>query len=82
MAITVSILQKKTFLRSVDPLQPSNFHFDLSLKLSQVEVHHFSGEMQFKLKRSQGRFAPPHTSKSSHALNEGSWDNDALKEFT
>jgi polyisoprenoid-binding protein YceI len=47
MAITVSILQKK-FLRSVNPKQPkiSNFHFDLSLKLSQGEVQDFSGELQ------------------------------------
>jgi hypothetical protein len=43
---TVSILQKKTFLRSVDPKQPSNFHFDPSMKLSQGEVHDFSGEVQ------------------------------------
>jgi hypothetical protein len=43
---------RKTFLRSVDPKQPkmSNFHFDLSLKLSQGEVHDFSGEVQ-KLSR-------------------------------
>jgi hypothetical protein len=38
--------RKKTFLQSVDPKQPSNFHFDLSLKLSQGEVHDFSGEVQ------------------------------------
>jgi hypothetical protein len=38
----------KTFLRSVDPKQPkmSNFHFDLSLKLSQGEVHDVSGVVQ------------------------------------
>jgi hypothetical protein len=35
-----------TILRNVDPKQPSNFHFDLSLKLSQGEVHDFSGEVQ------------------------------------
>jgi hypothetical protein len=38
-------------LQSVDPRQPknakiSNFHFDLSLKLSQGEVHDISGEVQ------------------------------------
>jgi hypothetical protein len=59
---------RKTFLRSLDPKQPktSNFHFDLSLKLSQGEVHDFSREVQKILrggaKRSQGRCAPPHTS--------------------
>ena len=37
---------EKTFLQSADPKQPSNFHFDLSLKLSQGEVHDFSGEVQ------------------------------------
>jgi hypothetical protein len=37
---------EKTFLRSVDPKQPSNFHFDPSMKLSQGEVHDFSGEVQ------------------------------------
>jgi hypothetical protein len=43
---------EKTFLRSVDhfngvdPKQPSNFHFDLSLILSQGEIHDFSGEVQ------------------------------------
>jgi hypothetical protein len=51
----------------------SNFHFDLSLKFSQREVHHFSGEVQkFSgevqndlrggAKRSQGRCAPPRPS--------------------
>jgi hypothetical protein len=63
---------RKTLLRSVDPKQPkmSNFHFDLSLKLSQGEVHDFSGEVQkfsgevqkFSgggAKRSQGRCTPP-----------------------
>ena len=39
---------EKTFLRSVDPKHPKmlNFHFDLSLKLSQGKVHDFSGEVQ------------------------------------
>ena len=39
---------RKTFLQSVDPKQPkkSNFHFDVSLKLSQGDVHDFSGEVQ------------------------------------
>jgi hypothetical protein len=43
---------RKTSLRSVDPKQPkmSNFHFDLSLKLSQGEEHHFSGEVQNDLR--------------------------------
>jgi hypothetical protein len=44
--ITVSILEKKTFLRRVDPEQPKDFHVDLSLKLPQGEVHDFSGEVQ------------------------------------
>ena len=39
--------EKRTFfIRSVSPKQPSNFHFDPSLKLSQGEVHYFSGEVQ------------------------------------
>ena len=62
-----------TILRSVDPKQPSNFHFDLSLKLSQGEVHDFSGEVQkFSggCKTSQGRCAPPHTSPQNPALPE------------
>ena len=49
--------QKKNFLtilRSVDAEQPSNFHFDISLKLSQGEVHDFSGEVQ----KFSGRFRP------------------------
>ena len=40
---------EKTFFRSVDPISNqnmSNFHFDLSLKLSQGEVHDFSGKVQ------------------------------------
>jgi hypothetical protein len=66
---------EKTFLRRVDPISKqkmSNFHFDLSLKLSEGEVHDFSGRGGAKIlrggaKRSQGRCAPPHTSKSGHA---------------
>jgi hypothetical protein len=69
MAITVSILQKK-FSRSVDPKQPSSFHVDRSLKLSQGEVHDFAGEVQTfsgevqnaGSQHSQGRCALPHTS--------------------
>jgi hypothetical protein len=83
MAITVSILQNK-FLRSVDPKQPkmSNLHFDLPLKLSQEEVHDFSGEVRNVLrggaKRSRGRCEPilrevrnsPYLpSKSGHGYN-------------
>jgi hypothetical protein len=34
------------FLQSVDPKQPSHFHFVPSLKLSQGEVHDLSGEVQ------------------------------------
>jgi hypothetical protein len=57
----------------------SNFHFDLSLKLSQGEVHDFSGEeqkfsgeVQNDLRRSAPLPTPPHTSphlpsKSGHA---------------
>jgi hypothetical protein len=39
---------EKTFLRSVDRKQPSNFHFDLSSKFPQGGggVHDFSGEVQ------------------------------------
>ena len=37
---------KKTFLRSVHPKQPSNFHFHLSSIFPQGEVHDFSGEVQ------------------------------------
>jgi hypothetical protein len=51
----------ETFFRSVDPEQPSNFHFDLSLKLSQGEVHDFSGEVQNDLRG--GAHLP---SKSGH----------------
>jgi hypothetical protein len=32
--------------RSVDPKQPSHFHFVPSLKLSEGEVHDLSGEVQ------------------------------------
>ena len=41
---------RKTFLRSVDPKQPKSVKFSLwstvSLKLSQGEMHDFSGEVQ------------------------------------
>ena len=60
----------------------SNFHFDPSLKLSQGEVHDFSGEVQNNLrggaKRSQGRcktisgevrISPHLPSKSGHGLH-------------
>ena len=42
---------RKKFLQSVDPKQPkmSNFHFDLSLELSQGEVQDFSGKVQKSL---------------------------------
>ena len=76
-----SILQKKlNFLRiNVDPIQPKNFkiskfHFDLSLKFSQGEVHEFSGEVQKfsrdvqnDLRRGQ-RCAPPHTFPQNAAM--------------
>jgi hypothetical protein len=48
MTITVSILQEN-FLMKCRPFRSnqkmSHFHFDLSLKLSQGEVHDFSGEV-------------------------------------
>jgi hypothetical protein len=53
----------------------SNFHFDLSLKLPQGEVHDFSGEVQ-KLSREVQKFSgevrtSSHLpSKSGHATNE------------
>jgi hypothetical protein len=51
----------------------SNFHFDPSLKLSQGEVHDFSGEVQNDLKggakRSQGSCAPTHTSPQNPAMD-------------
>jgi hypothetical protein len=52
---------RKTSLRSVDPKQPkmSNFHFDLSLKLSQGEEHHFSGEVQNDLRGGAHLPTPP-----------------------
>ena len=67
---------EKTFLRRVDPIgnqKMSNFHFDLSLKLSEGEVHDFSGRGGAKIlrggaKRSQGRCAPPHTSPQNPAM--------------
>jgi hypothetical protein len=41
----------------------SNFHFELSLTLSQMEMHEVSGEVQNELregaKQSQGRCVPP-----------------------
>ena len=48
MALSLFQFYRKTFLRSVDSSNQkmSNFHFDLSLKLSQGQVHHFSGEVQ------------------------------------
>jgi hypothetical protein len=46
--------EKKTFLQSVDRKQPSNFHFDLSLKLSQV-----SGEVQNDLRGGAHVPTPP-----------------------
>jgi hypothetical protein len=48
MAISVSILQKKLSykVQTQSNQKMSNFHFDLSLKLSQGEVHDFSGEVQ------------------------------------
>jgi hypothetical protein len=47
MAISVSILQKKLSykVQTQSNQKMSNFHFDLSLKLSQGEVHDFSGEV-------------------------------------
>jgi hypothetical protein len=50
----------------------SNFHFDLSLKLSQGEVHDFSGEVQKFSGEVQndlrGRPTPPHTSLQNPAM--------------
>jgi hypothetical protein len=65
---------EKTFLRSVDPKQTkkSNFHFDLSLKLSQGEVHHFSGEVHKFSGEIQndvrGGVHLPHTSPENPAM--------------
>ena len=60
-----SILQRDFLTsRSVDPKQPSHFHFVPSLKLSQGEVHDLSGGA----KRSQGRCALLHTSPQNPAL--------------
>ena len=52
---------RKTFLQSVDPKQQklSNFHFDLSLKRSQGEVHNFSGEEQNDLRGGVHLHKPP-----------------------
>jgi hypothetical protein len=50
----------------------SNFHFDLSLKHSQEEVHDFSGEVENDFR---GGVPPPHThllSKSGYAQAEQS----------
>ena len=60
---------RKTFLRNADSKQPkmSNFHFDLSLKLSQGEVRHFSGEVQ-KFS-GEVRTSPHLPSKSGHDCN-------------
>jgi hypothetical protein len=55
---------RKTFLRSVSNQKMSHFHFDLSLELSQGEVHDFSGEMQ-KFPGGTKRSHLP--SKSDHA---------------
>jgi hypothetical protein len=44
LAITVSILTKAKLLTKQPKM--SNLHVDLSLKLSQGEVHDFSGEVQ------------------------------------
>jgi hypothetical protein len=43
----------------------SNFHFDLSLKLPQGEVHDFSGEVQNDLRGD----APHLPSKSGHDIS-------------
>jgi hypothetical protein len=50
---------EKTFSRSVEPKQPSNFHFNLSLKLSQGEVHDISGEVQNDLRGGAHLSTPP-----------------------
>ena len=52
---------RKTFLRNADPKQSkmSNFHFDLSLKLSQGEVHDFSGEVENNLRGGAHLPTPP-----------------------
>jgi hypothetical protein len=49
----------------------SNFHFDLSLKLSQGEVHDFSGEVQkFSGEVQNDRRGGAHLpSKSDHGLD-------------
>ena len=59
---------RKTFLRSIDLTNQKvlNFHFDLSLKLSQGDVHDFSGEVpKFSGEVEndlRGCVHPPHTS--------------------
>ena len=66
-------------MRTLSNQKMSNFHCDLSLKLSQGKVHDFSGEVQkFSgevqndlrggAKRSQGRYAPPHTSPQNPVM--------------
>jgi hypothetical protein len=44
---------EKTFLQSIDPKQPSNFHFDLSLKLETSKGRCIT--FQGRCKNSQGR---------------------------
>jgi hypothetical protein len=46
----------------------SNFHFDLSLKLSQGEVHDVSGEVQNDLRGGAHLPTPPHTSNQNPAM--------------
>jgi hypothetical protein len=59
----------KTFLRSVDPKQPSHFHFVPSLKLSQGAVFQERCKiLRGGAKRSQGRCAPLHTSPQNPVL--------------
>ena len=71
----------------------SNFHFDLSLKLSQGEVHDFSGEMQKfpgevqNDRRGGAHLATPHLpSKSGHGnsyeqcnYRPSSWEKSNLR---
>jgi hypothetical protein len=67
---------EKTFLQSVDPKQPkmSNFHFDLSLELSQGEVQDFSGKVQKSLGEVQNDLGGTHLpSKSGHAENRNQY---------
>jgi acyl-CoA synthetase (NDP forming) len=51
----------------------SNFHFDLSLKLSQEEVHDFSGEAQKfsgEVQNDLRGCTPPHTSPQNPAMTD------------